>query len=83
MLPTHAKQDAIVADATGGIKLTLWNDDINTLEDDHIVITNRILKFVHLITNNICVQPEMVSKSVKLTTLKVFQQISPIWIMAK
>ena len=34
VLPTHTKQDVIVADLTGGIKLTLWNNDINTLEDE-------------------------------------------------
>ena len=34
VLPTHTKQDVIVADPTGGIKLTLWNNDINTLEDE-------------------------------------------------
>ena len=31
---TQTKQDVIVADSTGGIRLTLWNNDINMLEDE-------------------------------------------------
>ena len=55
--PMHTKQDIIVADATGGIKLTVWNNDINLLEDDE----SYNLQNIQICTFNnkiFCLQPE-------------------------